>query len=90
MTCHVQQRDCPSCQTTSNTCGVRTARDYREAKRARIDLTEAALIRTRIAHGMLMNDLDASRKTNQKLEDQLKNLQAANVKLRTATDREHE
>ena len=71
MSCKIQQRDCPSCQAQSNTSGsgALRAHEYREAKKSRFDQTEADLVRTRVAHGMLMNELDASKKTNKKLRE---------------------
>ena len=63
MACKIQQRDCPSCQAQSNTSGsgALRAHEYREAKKSRFDQTEADLVRTRVAHGMLMTELDASK-----------------------------
>ncbi len=69
--------------------GALRAHEYREAKKARFDQTEADLVRARVAHGMLMNDLDASRKANKTLEQQLEKMRADNAKLKMAKGREH-
>jgi hypothetical protein len=50
-----------SCQTTTQTRRALAARTYREEKRARIEQTEADLIRTRIAHDMLLNEFGVSK-----------------------------
>ncbi len=71
MACRVQQRDCPSCHATSQSSGALAAHNYRESKKARIELTEADLNRTRIAYGMLLNELGKSSTDNKKLQESI-------------------